>query len=112
MVPHDRRCRTWSSSHPQRSSMPHLARLIIPSILFASAALLPACASSTGEKVDSSGDNLTTWEPATTGLPKWATTDRLREFLNDNENVTVQVHLKLRNEGEAEAELNAISDPE
>jgi subtilase family serine protease len=91
--------------------MPRLARFLVPSLLFAGVAILPACASK-GESVDQSGDDLTTWEPATAGMPKWATADHLAKVIDTDEKLTVQVHLKLRNEAAAEAELAAISDPD
>jgi subtilase family serine protease len=92
--------------------MPKIASLFVPSVLFMSVAVLPACASSKGEKVDSSGDDLTTWEPATAGMPKWATPDRMAGVIENDEAMTVQVHLKLRNQEQAEAELAEISNPE
>jgi subtilase family serine protease len=96
---------------PPEVSM-NLARFVIPSVLFATFAVLPSCASSKGENFDSAGDDLTSWEPATTGLPKWATPDRLAGYVDDDQKINVQIHLKLRNEGAAQAELEALSDPD
>src|SRR5512140_591794 len=83
----------------------------LPLVLLSSLSFV-ACSSSGHDNTDSSEDDLSTWMPATQGLPKWATPARRREQLNDSEQLNVQVHLKLRNEAQLDAQLAAITDPD
>ena len=85
----------------------------VPAVLIASLSLVAACSSAGHSENAASGeDDLSTWQSATAGRPAWATPDRLRDQLGDNEKISIQVHLKLRNEAQADAEIAAITDPD